>query len=273
MLPLFEIQYSDIYCSVEFALHSYIITMSTKPIMPSVASMGALTINDISRHGFGYNPSIGPASNTITPEASSLLINKRTLSLTPTSQNSIYDRSLTSKKSAEISLLSLGFLFCEVVNWAHSKSKGIQDLENRLNGLGYQIGQRYLELAKLREGTKYGRRETKIIEILQFIHGPFWKSVFGKTANELEKSQDVNDEYMITDNVPVVARFISIPKEYGNLNCLAFVAGIVEGALDSAGFHASVIAHSAPADDHPLRTVFLIKFDELLFTREEIRFS
>ena len=120
---------------------------------------------------------------------------------------------------------------------------------------------------------KYGKRETKIIEILQFIHGPFWRAVFGKTANELEKSQDIHDEYMIIDNMPLVSKFISIPKEYGNLNCSAFVAGIVEGALDSAGFHSTVVAHSAPVDGLPLRTVFLVKFDSLLFTREEIRFN
>lgn len=247
--------------------------MSEKPIMPSVVSMGALTINSVPKHGFGYNPSIGPASNSITQETSSILLNKRTISLTPSSHNSIYDRNVSAKKINEISLSSLAFLFGEIVNWAHGESKGIQDLENRLNGLGYQIGQRYLELVKLREGMKYGKREVKVIEMLQFIHGPFWKAVFGKTANELEKSQDVNDEYMIIDNVPIVAKFISIPKEYGNLNCSAFVAGIVEGALDSAGFHATVIAHSLPVEGSPLRTVFLVKFDALLMLREEIRFT
>ncbi|SGZ52142.1 CIC11C00000001583 [Sungouiella intermedia] len=246
--------------------------MSEKPILPS-AAMGALTINDVPKSGFGYNPSIGPASNAINSETSAILLNKRTVSLTPTSHNSIYDRNISSKKVNEISLSTLAFLFCEIVNWAHEQSKGIQDLENRLNGLGYQIGQRYLELVKLREGMKYGKRETKIIEILQFIHGPFWRAVFGKTANELEKSQDIHDEYMIIDNMPLVSKFISIPKEYGNLNCSAFVAGIVEGALDSAGFHSTVVAHSAPVEGLPLRTVFLVKFDNLLFTREEIRFN
>ncbi|GEQ67499.1 hypothetical protein JCM33374_g1164 [Metschnikowia sp. JCM 33374] len=247
--------------------------MIDKPILPSVASIGALTIHDVSKTGFGYNPSVGPASNAITAETSSILLNKRTVNLTPTSQSSIYDRNINTKKISEISLSTLGFLFCEVVSWAHSKSKGVSDLEGRLNGLGYQIGQRYLELVKSREGIKYGKREIRIIEILQFIHGPFWKAVFGKTANELEKSQDVHDEYMIIDNMPLVSKFISIPKEYGDLNCSAFVAGIIEGALDSSGFHANVVAHSAPSAEAPLRTVFLVKFDDSLFTREEIRFS
>lgn len=247
--------------------------MSDKPIYPSVSSLGALSISDLSKHGFGYNPAVGPSSNALTQESSSILLNKKTISLTPTSHNSVYDRSISTKKVNEISLSSMAFLFCEAVNWALEKSKGILDLENRLNGLGYQIGQRFLELVKIREGMKYGKRETKIIEILQFIHGPFWKSIFGKTSNDLEKSQDVNDEYMIIDNLPVVSKFISIPKDYGNLNCSAFVAGIIEGALDSSGFHANVVAHSAPTDNAPLRTVFLIKLDKQLLLREQIRFS
>ncbi|KAI3406997.2 TRS31 [Candida oxycetoniae] len=239
-------------------------------ILPS-ASFQKLTINDVSKYGFGYNPSIGPASNTITSESSSLLLSKRTVSLTPTSTNSIYDRNITSRKPHEISLSALSFLFCEIVNWAHKKSKGVHDLENRLNGLGYQIGQRYLELVKLREGFKLYKREIKILGILQFIHGPFWKTVFGKFANELEKSQDISNEYMIVENIPTLNRFISIPKDYGDLNCSAFVAGIIEGALDSSGFSASVTAHNAQTEANPMRTVFLIKFSEQVLIRENLR--
>lgn len=246
---------------------------SDKIILPSVLSLSGLTISDVSKSGFGYNPATGPSSNAINQEASNILVSKRTVNLTRLSANSIYDRNINAKKASEINLSALSFLFCEIVSWTHKNSKGIQDLEKRLNGLGYQVGQRFLELVKLREGLKYGKRETKIIEMLQFIHGPFWRTVFGKTANELEKSQDMADEYMITDNVPLVAKYISIPKDYGNLNCLAFVAGIVEGALDLAGFHASVTAHSAPAEGFPLKTVFLVKFDRLVLVREDVRFS
>lgn len=239
-------------------------------ILPSISSISKLTISDVSKTGFGYNPSIGPASNAITQDTAGILLNKRTVSLTSTP--SIYDRNITSKKPHDINLSSLSFLFCEVVNWSHRNSKGIHDLETRLNGLGYQVGQRYLELIKLREGFKTSRREIKIIDMLQFIHGPFWRTIFGRLANELEKSQDIANEYMITDNVPMLARFINIPKDYGNLNCSAFVAGVIEGALDSAGFYADVTAHSVPIDGYPLRTVFLIKFDELLLIRESLRF-
>ena len=46
------------------------------------------------------------------------------------------------------------------------------------------------------------------------------------------------DEYMISDTDLFVNRFISVPKDMGQLNCAAFVAGIVRGALDGAGFPA-----------------------------------
>jgi len=258
---------------IDSGVYYTIFTMSKEDIiLPSASSLSTLTISDTSQSGFGYNPAVGPTSNAITQETSNILLNKKTVNLTPTSSNSIYDRNLN-KKAPEISISSLSFLFCEIVNWAHKNSKGIQDLELRLNGLGYQIGQRFLELVKFQEGIKYGKREVKIIEILQFIHGSLWKSVFGKTANELEKSQDVNNEYMITDNLPLMSKFISIPKDYSNLNCSAFTAGIIEGALDSAYFNATVTAHSVPKEGYPLRTVFLINFDDLLFIREELRFN
>jgi len=178
---------------------------------------------------------------------------------------------IITKKSDIINLSSLSFLFCEIVDWERKQSKNIQDLENRLNGLGYQIGQRYLELVKIKEGFKLNKREIKIIGILQFIHGPFWKTIFGKVANELEKSQNIANEYMIIENVPMLNRFISVPSDYGDLNCSAFVAGIIEGALDSSGFSANVTAHNAESEQNPLRTVFLIKFDQLVVTRENLR--
>ena len=46
------------------------------------------------------------------------------------------------------------------------------------------------------------------------------------------------DEYMISDYDLFVNKFISVPKDMGQLNCAAFVAGIVKGALEGAGFPA-----------------------------------
>lgn len=47
-----------------------------------------------------------------------------------------------------------------------------------------------------------------------------------------------DDEYMISDYDLFVNKYISVPKDMGALNCAAFVAGIVKGVLDGAGFPA-----------------------------------
>jgi trafficking protein particle complex subunit 5 len=46
------------------------------------------------------------------------------------------------------------------------------------------------------------------------------------------------DEYMISDVDLFVNKYISVPRDMGQLNCAAFVAGIVKGVVDSAGFPA-----------------------------------
>lgn len=41
---------------------------------------------------------------------------------------------------------------------------------------------------------------------------------------------------MISDNDPVVSKFISVPKDVSQLNCGAFMAGIVEAIMDGCQF-------------------------------------
>lgn len=46
------------------------------------------------------------------------------------------------------------------------------------------------------------------------------------------------DEYMISDYDLFVNKYISVPRDMGQLTCAAFVAGIVKGVLEGAGFPA-----------------------------------
>lgn len=41
---------------------------------------------------------------------------------------------------------------------------------------------------------------------------------------------------MISDNDPIVSKFISVPKDVSQLNCGAFMAGIVEAIMDGCQF-------------------------------------
>ncbi|KAL1930802.1 hypothetical protein VTP01DRAFT_10964 [Rhizomucor pusillus] len=181
---------------------------------------------------------------------------------------SILERNLNKTKGHEVSLSAQTFLFSEMLQYAQKRVSGIQDLERKLNEFGYRVGIRMLELLTWRE--RNAKRETKVLGVLYFIHSVVWKALFGKQADSLEKSTENEDEYMISDNDPLLSRYISVPKELSQLNCNAFVAGIVEAVLDGCQFPARVTAHTVPIDGFPQRTTILIKLEKEVLQREEL---
>ncbi|OBZ85293.1 Transport protein particle subunit trs31 [Choanephora cucurbitarum] len=185
-----------------------------------------------------------------------------------TRTKSILEKNLNKSRGTEVSLSAQTFLFSEMLQYAQKRVNGIQDLERKLNEFGYRVGFRVLELLAWRE--KVAKREIKVINVLYFVHSTVWKALFGKQADSLEKSTENEDEYMISDNEPVLTRYISVPKELSQLNCNAFVAGIVEAVLDGCQFPARVTAHTVPADGYPQRTTILIKLDKEVLEREEL---
>jgi trafficking protein particle complex subunit 5 len=144
----------------------------------------------------------------------------------------------------------------------------------RLNVQGHPIGLKLLDLLLYREPARSQLRPLHIIALLQFITTVLWRHLFSKAADSLEKSAnpETPDEYMISDNEPLVNQYISVPKEMSQLNCAAFVAGIIEGCCDGAGFPARVTAHSVGKGEEgelwPGKTVFLVKFQPEVVERE-----
>jgi hypothetical protein len=152
---------------------------------------------------------------------------------------------------------------------------------------GYPIGLRLLDLLLWREqhaasggssiigggsssaaAAAAAQRPTRVLALLQFITAPLWRQLFARPADALERSRERDDEYMISDNEPVVNAYISVPRDMSQLNCAAFVAGIIEGVCDGAGFGARVTAHSVASELWPARTVFLLKFAPEVMERE-----
>ena len=74
---------------------------------------------------------------------------------------------------------------------------------------------------------------------------------------------------MIIDNTPLTNQYISVPKEMNQLSVAAYIAGIIEGVCDGAGFECKASAHNTGTDVWPNRTVFLIKFEEHVLEREK----
>ena len=180
----------------------------------------------------------------------------------------IVDQPLSSGKN-EVSLSAFAFLFSEIVQYHLQRVSDTNELELKLEEAGAHVGRRVLELIAYRE--KPTRRETRLNGILTFIQNNVWKNLFGRAADSLEIYND--DEYMISDRDVLVNRFISVPKDYQGMNCASFVAGVVKGCLESAGFDAQVSAYDAPtADDghySVTRTNFLVKVDATVLEREQ----
>ncbi|KAI4214137.1 MAG: hypothetical protein LQ351_003222 [Letrouitia transgressa] len=189
---------------------------------------------------------------------------------TPSNRKTIFDRNLNRTRTSELSRASFAYLFSEMVTYAQKQVTGIQDLERRLNEQGYPLGLRLLPLLLYREPPRTSLRPTRILPLLQFIHGQLWRHLFGRPADAIEHSSSANNEYMISDNEPLVNQYISVPKEMNQLNCAAFVAGVIEGVCDGCRMKAAVSAHNGGTEMWPGKTVFLIRFESEVIQREGI---
>ncbi|KAI4243614.1 MAG: hypothetical protein L6R40_003438 [Gallowayella cf. fulva] len=218
-----------------------------------------------SAQGFQSLPQPNDASSSQQPSAAQRAPQQLR---TPSNRKTIYDRNLNRTRTAELSRASFAYLFGEMVSYAQKRVTGIQDLERRLNEQGYPLGLRLLPLLLYREPPRTSVRPNRILPLLQFIHGPLWRQLFGRTADAIEHSSSANNEYMISDNEPLVNQYISVPKEMSQLNCAAYVAGIIEGVCDGCGLKAAVSAHNGGTEMWPGKTVFLIRFEEGVVERE-----
>lgn len=75
-----------------------------------------------------------------------------------------------------------------------------------------------------------------MMEMFRFLGTTLWKSLFGKNADSLEAAVDREDELRIIEDSPLsIFKYISMPLDkQSSPPSLAFVAGLLEGVLDSA---------------------------------------
>ncbi|KAF2863228.1 TRAPP I complex [Piedraia hortae CBS 480.64] len=214
-------------------------------------------------------------------------------------RKSIYDRNLQ-RPPAQSSLPAFAFLFNTIINYHHRHSASVAEIETRLNRAGYPIGVKMLDLIIYRLGNGNSSfssaargltgsssssagpgRPIRLLELLQFIHTHLFRTLFGRPADALEQSTTKKNEYMLIEHEPIVNTYISIPKEMSQLNCAAFVAGIIEGCCDAAGFSMEgVSAHwagngggsgSGEEEMWPDKTIYLLRFSDEVIEREEAR--
>ena len=100
-----------------------------------------------------------------------------------------------------VSLSAFAYLFSEMVQYHQNRVDSISELERRLESTGFSVGLRVLELLAYR--SREFKRETKLMNVLQFVSTVVWKSLFSKPADSLERSIDHADEFMIVDYTPI----------------------------------------------------------------------
>lgn len=132
----------------------------------------------------------------------------------------------------------------------------------------------YREKGGMNGACANGKRETKIVPMLHFINNQVWKSFFGKPADGLEQSMEDEDEYRILEKSPITNKFIS--KSY-NVNCAAYMAGIIEGILNSSKLFCKVSSHlenneedqATTIEEASCTTIYVIKFNKEVTEREK----
>ena len=199
-------------------------------------------------------------------------------------KSSIYEQNLM-RTRGQVSMSAFSFLFSEMVQYCQLRVHSVNDLEQKLEEIGFTVGQRMCELVGYRE--RLIKRENRVVNMLQYVTNIVWKHMFNKTADNLERSMDNEDEYMIHEYTPITNAFVSVPEDLGSFNCAAFIAGIISGVLNSSNFACKVTAHTVtggaaniPQDPRnptpqavqasPDTTIFLVKFTEECMKREAL---
>lgn len=100
-----------------------------------------------------------------------------------------YSLPMTARSRVDVPVSTFSYLFSELVQYSQSKVSNVGDLERRLEEVGQCVGVRLLEILTYRE--RAGRRETRLLDILRFVHTSVWKYMFGRQASDLEQSNTV----------------------------------------------------------------------------------
>ncbi|CAI2731218.1 unnamed protein product [Schistosoma spindalis] len=122
----------------------------------------------------------------------------------PKNSAAILEKSLT-KLRGDVNIASFAYLFVELVKYSMRNVSSMDLVQKRLSDFGKSVGERMLDVVYLRE--KSTKRDIRLYNALIFLKSNFWKNLFNKEADELERDGvDENLFYMI-EHEPVVNRF------------------------------------------------------------------
>jgi len=187
------------------------------------------------------------------------------------------DRPLRNDASAKVSLSAFAFLFSEMVSRAGTipcPPSSVDVWESRLSEMGKDVGRRALPLAAIKE-AHFKQRPTTTTAILTTICTVLWERWFGTRVGFDREAG--TDRFYIIDDEPLVTKYIRMPPDYlssdqtPTINFANYVAGMIEGALESCSFGAKVTAvhiTGGAASGHPDQTMYSVVFDTAVMERE-----
>ncbi|OHT13561.1 hypothetical protein TRFO_03312 [Tritrichomonas foetus] len=163
-------------------------------------------------------------------------------------------------KQTRIPKTTYALLFGEVIQYCHQNADSMDSFGKQLHSMGYPVGCAILEVLTQNKETSF-KTQQKEVPMLLLVKEKIWPFLFGAQATELQQQLDDQSCYMMYDDKPMVTQFISLPADIRNqFTCCAFVAGIIEGILTSAGHQCRVSGHPNPMLPSSDKVVYLIKF-------------
>ncbi|KAF4693929.1 Trafficking protein particle complex subunit 5, variant 2 [Perkinsus olseni] len=178
--------------------------------------------------------------------------------------------------TTEVSQAAVSHLFCEMVCYAvRRQGPDNEHLETKLHRMGASLGPGLLELTYMRDTRRSmsRKRDYKVLPLLYHIASYLWKTLFGHEAEVLTTDQEW--EFYLADKQWLLNKFISLPpgsdqSEDNLVNCGAFAAGLVEGALNAAGMPckcASAYTSDDPEAD-PMAITIIVDFEKGVIERQ-----
>ena len=182
-----------------------------------------------------------------------------------------------------VSTSAVYFLFNELC--VRTKCRDPVEWESRLATLGQAAGARSYEISLIREPLRH--RKTGAEDILvTVVAGMLWPRWFGKKG-EVQRELGSESFLIVEENLSLTQFARSMPSEYYStsdnpenpakpllesvLSLAAYVGGMVEGALHSAGFPAKVSSFEDPNRPQAHKSLFRVEFEPVVLERERRR--
>ncbi|CAH8595250.1 unnamed protein product [Schistosoma bovis] len=102
----------------------------------------------------------------------------------PKNSAAILEKSLT-KLRGDVNIASFAYLFVELVKYSMRNVSSMDLVQKRLSDFGKFVGERMIDVVYLRD--KSTKRDIRLYNALIFLKSNFWKNLFNKEADELER--------------------------------------------------------------------------------------